>query len=94
MQQVPLLQGWRYGVHPQATGMRVRSLARVELPIGEALRLELESEAADETDARHLQYYVITEMGAWALWLSCPSEEMPERENLLRRLEYPVAGEG
>ena len=85
---IPLLQGWRYGIHPRASGMRVLSLSRVELPLGEALRLELETDTQDGPADRHLQYYVVTEAGPWALWLSCPTEELAERESVLQRLEY------
>jgi len=94
MNTSPQLQGWRYGVHPQAAGMRVRSLSRVELPLGEALRLELASDVPESADERHLQYYVMTEAGPWALWLSCPSDELADREALLQRLEYRLVGEG
>ena len=58
---------WRTGFHPRAGEMRVRSLGRVHLQLGEALRLEMaerRSRAAD--DAVHLQYYVATELGPWA----------------------------
>lgn len=74
--------------------MRVRSLARVELPLGEALRLELESTVSDGPDERHIQYYVMTEAGPWALWLSCPTDELTERESVLQRLEYRLADAG
>ena len=84
----PLLEGWRYGIHPRAAGSRVSSLSRVELPLGEALRLELETDDPAGPVERHLQYYVVTEVGPWALWLSCPSEELAEREQALQRLEY------
>jgi len=89
----PALRGWRYGIHPQAVGMRVRGLNRVELPLGEALRIELEGDAAGDADERHLQYYVVTEAGPWALWLSCPSRDLAERESVLQRLEYGLAEE-
>ena len=32
---------WRYGIHPNVDGLRVRSLGRVELALGEALRIEM-----------------------------------------------------
>src|SRR3954469_16407353 len=89
----PLLQGWRYGIHPRAAGMRVSSLSRVELPLGEALRLELESDQPAGSAERHLQYYVMTEMGPWALWISCPSDELPDREQVLQRLEYHLTSD-
>jgi len=86
----PVLHGWRYGIHPRATGMRVRGLTRVNMPLGEALRLELVSEAPGESNESHLQYYVVTEAGPWALWLSCPSDEMAEREAFVRQLEFRI----
>ena len=84
----PMLQGWRYGMHPRAAGMRVRGLTRVNLPLGEALRLELESDAPEDANQSHLQYYVVTEAGPWALWLSCPSEELADREAVVQQLEF------
>jgi hypothetical protein len=71
--------------------MRVRSLNRIELPLGEALRLELEGATGSDPDERHLQYYLMTEAGPWALWISCSSEELPAREDVLQRLEYRLA---
>ena len=35
------LNKWRYGIHPQAAGTQLEALGRVELPLGEALRLEM-----------------------------------------------------
>jgi len=90
---IPRLEGWRYGIHPRAAGTRVISLGRVELPLGEALRLELESGDANAASERHLQYYVSTEAGPWALWLSCTADELPGREALLQGLEYRLARE-
>jgi hypothetical protein len=73
--------------------MRVRSLTRLELPLGEAIRLELESEVPADADERHLQYYVVTEAGPWALWLSCTSEELADREEVIQRLQYKLVDE-
>ena len=90
----PELQGWRYGLHPRAAGARVVSLSRVELPLGEAMRLELETDAGEEDpQMRHLQYYVMTQVGPWALWLSSPNDELPDREDVLQRLEYRLSDE-
>ena len=86
------LRGWRYGMHPRAVGMQVRSLRRVELPLGEALRLELASDTPGESDVGHLQYYITTDAGPWALWLSCPREDLPAREAILQELAYPLPG--
>jgi hypothetical protein len=56
--------------------MRICSLGRIELPIGEALRIELESAEPGDEGVVHLQYYVYADPGAWALWLSCPRGEL------------------
>jgi len=89
----PLRHGWRYGLHPLAVGMRVRTLGRVELPLGEALRLELASDAPDTSDMGHVQYYIATEAGAWAMWLSCPRADLPVREAILQQLAHPLTDE-
>lgn len=79
---------WRYGIHPLASGMRIRSLGRVDLPLGVALRLEMQS--SDEADDRaHLQFYIVAEAGAWALWVSCPREEIAAREAALETIAPP-----
>jgi hypothetical protein len=83
------LPGWRYGIHPSAPGMRVHSLGRVAIELGEALRLELVDDPADEAEIAHLQYYVVTEAGPWALWLTCPRDDLAAREAALQQLSYP-----
>ena len=45
--------------------MQIRSLGRVDLPIGEALRLEMVNADPAEEDIVHVQYYISTE--AWRL---------------------------
>lgn len=87
------LSRWRYGMHPQATDMRVRSLGRVYLQLGEALRLEMMDAGPESGDVVHLQYYIATELGQWALWLSCPREEVAACEASLRELTPPFAEE-
>lgn len=89
----PPLNRWRYGIHPHASEMRVRSLGRVHLQLGEALRLEMMSLGPDDQDTVHLQYYIATELGPWALWLSCPSGVLADAEETLRRLAPPLEGE-
>jgi hypothetical protein len=84
---------WRYGMHPHATEMRIRSLGRVYLQLGEALRLEMTNAGADGEDIVHLQYYIATELGPWALWLSCPREDVADAEASLRDLVPPFAEE-
>lgn len=85
-----LPRGWRYGMHPKAVGMQIRSLGRVELAIGEALRLEM-STVDDQGggDEAHVQYYVCTESGGWALWLSGPQADVVAREAALHELVPP-----
>jgi hypothetical protein len=83
------LSRWRTGMHPQATEMRIRSLGRVFLQLGEALRLEMLNADADGEDLVHLQYYIATELGPWALWLSCAREDVADCEASLRDLIPP-----
>jgi hypothetical protein len=82
---------WRYGMHPRATEMRIRSLGRVDLPLGEALRLEMASADPAGDDTVHLQYYIATELGPWALWLSCARADLADREASLQELTLPLA---
>lgn len=84
---------WRYGMHPHATEMRIRSLGRVYLQLGEALRLEMTNTGPDDPDIVHLQYYIATELGPWALWLTCPREDVAAAETSLRELPPPFAEE-
>jgi hypothetical protein len=84
---------WRYGMHPRATEMRIRSLGRVHLQLGEALRLEMADAGPDGDDLVHLQYYIATELGPWALWLSCPRDDVADAEATLRDLAPPFADE-
>jgi hypothetical protein len=82
---------WRTGFHPRAGEMRVQSLGRVHLQLGEALRLEM-VDAGPVGDATvHLQYYIATELGPWALWISCARGELADCETALRELEPPFA---
>jgi hypothetical protein len=80
---------WRYGMHPSAAGMQVRSLGRVDLPLGEALRLEMVSADPAGGDVVHVQYYICTEAGGWALWLSCPRADLADREEALQDIAPP-----
>ena len=85
----PPLSRWRTGMHPQATEMRIRSLGRVFLQLGEALRLEMTSAGPDGDDTVHLQYYIATALGPWAIWLSCPPADVADCEASLRDLAPP-----
>ena len=80
---------WRLGIHPRAAGMQVRSLGRVELPIGEALRLEMIDVDARGEDVVHVQFHISTEAGGWALWISCARSDLPGREAALQLLVFP-----
>jgi hypothetical protein len=80
---------WRYGMHPHAEEMRIRSLGRVYLQLGEALRLEMMKAGPGGDDTVHLQYYIATELGPWALWLSCAREDVADLEASLRELTPP-----
>ena len=84
---------WRYGMHPHATEMRIRSLGRVFLQLGEALRLEMVTAEPDGGDMVHVQYYIATELGPWALWLSSRTEDVADAEAALRELTPPFAEE-
>ena len=87
------LNRWRYGMHPRAAGMQISALGRVDLPLGEALRLEMVNADPGGEDLVHLQVYIATELGPWALWLSCAREELAEREAALREITPPITGE-
>jgi hypothetical protein len=84
---------WRYGLHPHATEMRITALGRVYLQLGEALRLEMASVAPGGEDTIHLQYYIATELGPWALWLSCSRAEVDDLEATLKDLTPPLSDE-
>ena len=84
---------WRYGMHPHATEMRIRSLGRVHLQLGEALRLEMMHDGPGGDDLVHLQYYISTELGPWAIWLSCAREDVADIEASLRDYTPPFAEE-
>jgi hypothetical protein len=73
--------------------MQIRSLGRVDLPLGEALRLEMVTAGQGGEDVVHLQYYVATELGPWALWLSCAREDLADREAALLEIAPPFAGD-
>jgi hypothetical protein len=87
------LPRWRYGMHPRAVGMQIRSAGRVDLPLGEALRLEMTSADPGGEDIVHLQYYISTDAGPWALWISCAPEDLAGREAALQEITPPFAGD-
>jgi hypothetical protein len=87
------LSRWRYGMHPHAAEMRIRSLGRVHIRLGEALRLEMTNVEPGQGELVHLQYYIATELGPWALWLSCPTEDVAACEKSLQELAPPLEEE-
>ena len=87
----PLPGLWNYGAHPAASGLEVRSLGRVELPLGDALRLEMVKLDTGAPDLVYLQYFIAMEEGGWALWLTCRPEELDANEAALRGMAAVVA---
>jgi hypothetical protein len=87
------LRHWHYGVHPRAAGMEIRSLGRVEMRLGQALRIEMADPTADDADTAHVQYYIVTDAGPWALWLSCDRADLEAREAGLHDLRPPSEGD-
>jgi hypothetical protein len=81
------LGGWSYGLHPNAAGATIQTMTRVQLPLGNALRLEMTDRSA--ADVVHVQYFIASESGAWALWVSCAPSQLGEREELLAMIEAP-----
>ncbi len=77
---------WRDGMHPNVAGMTIRSLERVELSLGDAIRVEMASTDPGGEEVAHVQYYVCTEAGGWALWVSCPRGELRDLEASLHAI--------
>ena len=78
-------------MHPNATELRIPPSDASHLQLGEALRLEMTPAGPDQEDIIHLQYYIATDLGPWALWLSCAREDVadsrrPFGSSLLRSL--------
>ncbi len=90
---LPQPRGWRYGLHPAAKGARISAFGRSDLPLGEALRIEMASAEPGDDDSVHVQYYIATELGPWALWISCARSELDEREAILSQLSLPFDSE-
>jgi len=88
------IPGWQYGLDPQGVGLAVRSMTREPHALGEALRIELAPLAGDSRV--HLQWYIATRVGPWAMWTACRPEDVDARENVLRRVNWfgiPADGE-
>jgi hypothetical protein len=79
---------WRYGLHPAAAGSSIASMTRIDLPIGEALRVEMRDATSD--GPTHLQVYIATESGGWAMWASGSPDELAELEGRLPALVSPT----
>jgi hypothetical protein len=73
------IPGWHYGLDPEAAGLAVRSLERVHHQLGDALRLELADPRGPGIEV-HLQWFIATRVGAWALWIACPPDEAAAHE--------------
>ena len=85
--RVQFSHGWRFGLHPAASGSVVRGMTRVNLPVGEALRIEMSE--AETSELLHIQYYIATESGGWALWISGTADEVAAVEAALPELTIP-----
>lgn len=73
------IAGWQYGLDPEATALAVRSMERVHHQLGEALRLELADPGGSGAEV-HVQWFIATRVGAWALWIACPPDEVAAHE--------------
>jgi hypothetical protein len=80
------IPGWQYGLDPQAEGLAVRSISREQHTLGEALRIELAPLAGDSRV--HLQWYIATRVGPWAMWTACRPEDVEAREAVLRSVNW------
>ena len=87
------LEGWHVGIHPRVAGLQVRSLERLDVPLGEALRLEMAEGTPDSAEVVHLQYYIVTAAGPWALWISCGRDDVARHEAALARITPPFSEE-
>src|SRR5687767_386759 len=81
------LGDWRYGLHPHGPGAVLGQMTRVSLPLGDALRLEMTNFGS--AGVVHVQYYIVGESGALALWTSCPPSQLTERVALPETMEAP-----
>ena len=80
------IPGWQYGLDPQAEGLAIRSFTRERHRLGEALRIE---QAPLEGDSRvHVQWYITTRMGPWAMWTACRPEDLAAHEAVLHEVDW------
>jgi hypothetical protein len=81
------IPGWHYGVDPWAAGLTILSIGRADHPLGDALRLEMTSSAAEPAPV-HVQWYIATSVGPWALWTACEPGEVGACEAVLREVTW------
>lgn len=81
------IPGWHYGLDPEAAGLTVRSMERVHHRLGDALRLELADKLGDDVEV-HLQWFIATPVGPWALWIACPPDEAAAHEAVLAAITW------
>jgi hypothetical protein len=81
------IPGWRYGLDPEAAGLAVRSMERVHHQLGDALRLELADPLGVGVEV-HLQWFIATRVGPWALWIACPPDEVAAHEAVLAAVTW------
>jgi hypothetical protein len=82
------IAGWHNGLDPEAPGMSLRSLGRVDHRLGEALRLELGTPGAADGEPVHIQWYIATRVGPWAMWTACRPDEVEGREAILHEVTW------
>jgi hypothetical protein len=79
---------WQFGLHPAAAGSVIRTMTRMTLPIGDALRIEMSDATASEPI--HVQYHIATDSGGWALWISSAADEVDKVDASLPDLTTPA----
>ena len=73
-------------------GSRARWIRHSVVPPGPrlriypALRVEMVDADPDGEDVVHIQYYICTDAGGWALWLSCARGDLAAREAALHKI--------
>ena len=79
--------GWQFGLHPAAVGAIVRSIERRDLEIGDALRLELETPGS--AGVVHVQCFIATRSGGWAMWISSAPDDLAAHDAALAAIRQP-----
>ena len=80
------IPGWQYGLDPQAEGLTIRSFTRERHRLGEALRIELAPLTGDSRV--HVQWYIATRLGPWAMWTACRPQDLAAREAALHDVDW------